>query len=532
MTTANALPFIEVAHELTPASLQRASLVHKLPKGAHIHISGVCGTGMASVLQLLKEKGFYVTGSDKAFYPPMGDVVRKTADRVFESYNEANLSPEPKLVVIGNSLSRGNPEIEYVLSRGIPFASMPEVFSALLIGTREECRTSVVVAGTHGKTTTTSAVATILDVSGLKPGYFVGGIPKDLPSSIRLPAADLPPTQRVVVLEGDEYDSAFFSKFSKFHSYRPDIAIITSLEFDHADIFSSIEDIEREFTSFVGRVPENGLVLVCDDDEQLVDLAARWQRDGIVKAELAFYGSQPDSKYQLLKREQIDRSGRSSISLGTEDTLAQELSVSLSGVEVKLRTPLTGIHNALNLLAASAVAQRLGLSAPQIAAAVPKFHGVLRRQHVVANVDGVLIIEDFAHHPTAVKVTLEGLRERYQSRRLVAVYEPRSNTSRRAFFQDAYVTSFAAADEVVLLEVADIGAFSGTAGDTGALDVKRLASEIASTGTMASSKPSIAELQSYLLRTLGSGDVVVLMSNGDFGGLIQSLPLALAAIQH
>lgn len=528
----NAVPLIEIARELTPASLHRASLVHKLPKGSHIHISGVCGTGMASVLQLLKEKGFYVTGSDKAFYPPMGDVVRKTADRVFESYNEANLDPEPKLVVIGNSLSRGNPEVEYVLSRGIPFASMPEVFSALLIGTREECGTSVVVAGTHGKTTTTSAVATILDQAGLKPGYFVGGIPKDLPGSIRPPAVDLPPAQRVVVLEGDEYDSAFFSKFSKFHSYRPDIAILTSLEFDHADIFASMDDIEREFTGFVARVPANGLVLVCDEDEQLVDLAARWQRDGTVKAELAFYGSRADSKYRLLKREQLDPAGKLALTLGTEDALAQELTLSLSGVELKVQTPLTGIHNALNLLAATAVAQRLGLTTAQVVAAVPKFHGALRRQHIVANIEGVLIIEDFAHHPTAVKVTLDGLRERYQSRRLVAVYEPRSNTSRRAFFQDAYVTSFAAADEVVLLEVNDVGGFSGTAGDTAALDVKRLASEIASTGTLASAKPSVAELQSYLVKTLGAGDMVVLMSNGDFGGLIQSLPLALAASQR
>lgn len=516
---------IEIARTLTPASLARVELVRALPKGSHVHISGVCGTGMASVLQLLKQKGFYVTGSDKAFYPPMGEIVRGTADKVFENYSAENLSQKPALVVIGNSLSRGNPEIEHVLATGLPFASMPEVFAALLIGTRDECRTSVVVAGTHGKSTTTSAIATMFDRAGLKPGYFVGGIPNNLPSSIRPPSEDLPAEKRVVVLEGDEYDSAFFSKFSKFHSYRPDIVVVTSIEFDHADIFESLDHIDAEFSELVARVPEDGLILVCHEDEHLADLAQTWMASKDVRAKVCFYGVSANLPYRLASRHSIALDGSTA-----ERPAGQHLKLIVDGEQVELHTPLNGRYNALNLLAAAAVGRRLGLEPAEIGRSLEAFTGVLRRQSVIFEDRGITIIEDFAHHPTAVKVTLEGLRERFPGHRIVAVFEPRSNTSRRAFFQEPYAASFGAADAAIILEVANAGGYSGTQGPIVALDVKRLIRDISATGVEASSFETVESLENHLAQTLRSGDVAVLMSNGDFGGLVRSLPARLAAV--
>ena len=515
-------PTLEISRELTPASLSRAEAVRMLKPGSHIHISGVCGTGMASVLQLLKQRGFYVTGSDKAFYPPMGEVVRSTADKVYESYSADNLAKRPDMVVIGNSLSRGNPEIEYVLESNLPFASMPEVFNALLIGTREECRTSVVVSGTHGKTTTTSAIATMFDRAGWKPGYFVGGIPNDLPSSIRPPDPSIAPEKRVVVLEGDEYDSAFFSKFSKFHSYRPDILVITSIEFDHADIFESVEQIDAEFFKVATRVPEGGLILVCHEDEHLRELSQSWIGSPEIKAEIQFYGSSPGLSHRIMFRHSVAHDG------GTASRPAgQTLRFSIEGQTVELHTSLTGTHNAWNLLAAAAVGARLGLTPAEISSALQKFSGALRRQTVIFDAAGIKIIEDFAHHPTAVKATLEGIREAYPGRRIVAAFEPRSNTSRRSFFQESYAASFGAADSALIVEVEQAGGYSGTAGPVVALDVKRLTREIGATGTDAHCFNGIAALQTYLVENLKAGDIAVLMSNGDFGGLVQTLPVEL-----
>lgn len=502
------------SRELDAASVARAKAVAALPRGAHIHVSGACGTGMASVLQLLKALGYHVTGSDKAFYPPMGDVVRKVADKVYEGYSEKNLVPHPALVVIGNSLSRGNPEVEYVLEQSLPFASMPEVFSALLIGDREHCPMSIVVTGTHGKTTTTAAVAKLFDSAGRKPGYFIGGVPKNLPGSIRAVDTSVPTEQRVVALEGDEYDSAFFAKYSKFHSYRPDIAIITSIEFDHADIYSSLAEIEIEFTRLVARVPKSGAILAADDSETLDRLIPAWAPS--IQAPVYRYGSKPSSAFRLLSRTPLGGAG-------------QELALSLRGAELTARTSLSGPHNALNLLAAAAAGSLNGLSLDEIARGVSAFEGVLRRQHVVLDRDGITVLEDFAHHPTAVETTLRGLRELYPARRIVAVFEPRSNTSRRGFFQEAYAKSFDSADSVIIQNIVDSGGYWGTSEKREALSVPRLVSEIGQRGPHAVCFETVPEILDYLGTETKPGDVIVLMSNGDFGGLPKSLPERLAA---
>ncbi len=509
------------AHELDEQSLARVNYVASLPKDAHIHISGICGTGTGAVLSLLKDLGFYVTGSDKAFYPPMGTIVKDLADKVYEGYSAENLSKRPDLIVVGNALPVENPEIQYLLEENLPYASMPEVFSALLIGEREFCKTSVVVTGTHGKTTTSAACAWILDYAKRKPGYFVGGVLHNLAKSIRAVSEDIPIDRRVVVLEGDEYDSAFFAKFSKFHSYRPDIAIITSLEFDHADIYHSIEDIEKEFSRFVRRIPKEGLLLVADASERLDALVEQWRPE--IAARIARYGECEESEYRLCKRtpwcyQELP-----------EQRMGQSLELELQGHSLRLDTRLSGVHNAYNLLACAAVARELGVGESQLAEAVQLFDGVKRRQEVIAEISGITIIEDFAHHPTAVDTTLKGIRESYSPGRLVAVFDPRSNTSRRNYFQDEYGRAFASADLAVLREVQDAGSYSATEDTISLLDISKVLADISNQGTTAHAFLDIDLLKEFLVNELREGDVVVLMSNGSFEGLPQSLPTALRA---
>ena len=500
-------PLITPVKVPNETSNTRREWVRALSRGAHVHVIGVCGTGMASVAQLLKQLGFYVSGSDKAFYPPMGEVVRKTVDVIFEGYKKENLSKTPALVVVGNTASRDNPEVQEVIEKGIPFASMPEVFSALLIGGRNECGTSVVVTGTHGKTTTTALVSSMLEDAGRSPGYFIGGAPLNFSSSIRSVDVKRPAEDRVVVLEGDEYDSAFFSKYAKFQSYRPDIAIITSLEFDHADIYSSIEAIEEEFTRFVALVPEGGVVLYCADYQRLHTLAKSWSKNQDFKATFLGYGLSDDATYRLQSVSQTES--------GT-----QKLVLSLKGKVLEVESSLCGPHNALNVLAAASVGALLGLSDSEIQSGIRSFLGVKRRQQVVFEDRGIIVIEDFAHHPTAVQVTLEGLKTKYPKKRLIAVFEPRSNTSRRQVFQDEYKKSFQSADIVVLKEIGDYQGYSATKNPVEGLNVSEIVSALEKQNKKARCFESVEEILLYLNGEVQSGDVVVVMSNGDFGGLI------------
>jgi len=505
--------------EMDQASTERVAAVSRLRAGARIHVSGICGTGMAAVASLLKQRGFYVSGSDKAFYPPMGDVVRSIADEIFEGYSAQNLASRPELVVIGNSLSRGNAEVEFVLEQGVPYASMPEVFSALLIGGRDYCATSVVVCGTHGKTTTTSLVANLFEHAQWHPGYFIGGVAKNFQTTVRVVDERQPLERRLVVLEGDEYDSAFYAKWPKFHSYRPDIVIMTSLEFDHADIYESVEQIETEFIRLAQRVPAAGAILYCDADERLRAIFSKKTEHGIL-CQLYSYGEATESVFRLVRRSPLGTSGAGQI-----------LELNLRGTIAKVSTKLSGEHNALNMLAAAAVGEIKGLAVEQIEGGLASFEGVLRRQTVVPSGGGIVLIEDFAHHPTAVDVTLRGLKESFPDSRLIAVFEPRSNTSRRAVFQDAYTKAFAAADVVIIQESSAAGVYSNTSGEIAALDVKRIVNHLRSGGKGAYTFGAVAEIKNFILQLTRPGDVVVVMSNGDFGGLIRELSTALSGRQ-
>jgi UDP-N-acetylmuramate: L-alanyl-gamma-D-glutamyl-meso-diaminopimelate ligase len=489
-------------------SFARIKAVSALSPGAHIHLSAICGTGMGSVASLLKQRGFYITGTDKRFYPPMGDVVRSLADKLYEGYQEENLSPRPELVVIGNNLSKDNPEVQAVLKNNIPFASMPEVFGALLIGDHHYCGTSIVVTGTHGKTTTTAAVATILETAHRKPGYFVGGVPNNLPGGVRPPDFARAMEERVVVLEGDEYDSAFFAKWPKFLSYRPDILIITSIEFDHADIYENLVEIEREFSRLVSMMPKNGLVLVADHGKSLERLVAGWKKNAPCK--VLTYGESGDLKLVFRK----------------PSPEGQKLELKLSKFSVTADAKMGGIQNALNLLAAAGACEFFGLSADEISKGIETYTGVLRRQTVHGLItSGATMIEDFAHHPTAVKLTLDGIKEQYPNKRIVAAYEPRSNTSMRSIFQEDYTAAFGAADLVLLLTVGDGKIYNNTKSEVGKLNVEKLTEDLKSQGKEALVFSSASELGDWILAETGEKDLVVCMSNGDFGGLIQRLSL-------
>lgn len=500
-------PQLSTLPELDESSHERARRVAALPRGSRVHISGICGTGTAAVASLLKQLGFSVTGSDKAFYPPMGDIARALADQVFEGYSAANLTPAPDLVVIGNSLSRGNPEVEAVLAGGLPYASMPEVFAGLLIGSREQCPTSVVVSGTHGKTTTSALVATMFESAGWRPGFFVGGVARNFSTTIRPVDLSQPLHRRVVVLEGDEYDSAFFAKWPKFHSYRPDLLVITSIEFDHADIYESLEQIETEFKRLVARVPRGGTIFVCADQPRLAALFPAGMT--AAGATVEHYGTADGLHFRLVSRE--------------PESGGQRLALSLRGAELQLRTAVSGPHNALNMLATAAVGHTKGLSLEEIRSGLEAFAGVARRQSVVAQGQGITVIEDFAHHPTAITVTLRGLREVFPGRRILAVYEPRSNTSRRSFFQGQYRESFSDADLIVIQEMGELAVYSNTSAAVVALDVPKLVKELQLTGKQAACFRTIDEIATYLEANTRQGDVIVVMSNGDFGGLLPRL---------
>lgn len=503
-------------------SVLRAQYVAGLPRGSHVHIIGICGVGTSAVTALLKNLGFRVTGSDKAFYPPMGSYVRRLADKIYEGYSPDNLTERPDLVVIGNSIWRNNPEALHAIELGIPYASMPEIFEGLLIGSRQQCATSVVVAGTHGKTTTSAAIATMLDAVGRQPGYFVGGMLHELPDNIRQVSQELPVSKRVVVLEGDEYDSAFFAKWPKFHSYRPDIAILTSLEFDHGDIFESLDVIATEFERLIERVPAGGHILVYDDVPRLAEVVASVREKGVLRASLWLYGEKPDSPFRIVSREVNGQT--------------QKLSLLLQGEPCEVVSSVTGPQNALNCLAAAAVGKLVGLTNEEVSKGLATFTGVARRQSIVAEIDGITVIDDFAHHPTAIRLTLQGLRESYPQRRILVAYEPRTNTSRRAFFQNDYAQSFIPVDIAIIAQLHDAsGTYNNTGGAIESLDVDKLIADVEANGTQALCLKHVDEVKGYLLEQARPGDVIVLMSNGDFDklqpALIQELRLRSQKVQ-
>ena len=465
----------------------------------HIHFSGICGTAMASLAGLLQLQGHRITGSDKAAYPPMSDLLRELGIPVMQPYAEANLDPAPDLVVIGNALSRGNPEVEHVLDERIPFTSM----AALL---REEFllgRDSLVVAGTHGKTTTTSMLAWIYQVASrenpaLEPSFLIGGVAENFASSFQLR-----PT-RTFIVEGDEYDTAFFDKGPKFLHYFPDALILTHVEFDHADIYADLEAVKTAFKRLVNLVPRRGVIVAYDGSANVTECISR----ALCRVERYGFSAEADWRIRNLRHE----NGLTRWEVWHEGALWAGLEMSVAGE-----------HNALNATAAAALASGQGVSKEVIQESLATFKSVKRRLEVRAEIGGITVIEDFAHHPTAIRETLRALRSVYPQSRLWAVLEPRSNTLRRKVLADDLVASLRLADRVVLAGVYQQQRIP----EPERLHPEEVVTALNAAGTDAALFPDVEAIVDGIAPRLQPGDVVAILSNGDFDGIYEKLPARL-----
>jgi UDP-N-acetylmuramate: L-alanyl-gamma-D-glutamyl-meso-diaminopimelate ligase len=457
---------------------------------------GICGTAMATLAAMLKRKGLDVRGSDQDVYPPMSDFLAAEGIPVRSGYRAEHITADLDLVVVGNAISRGNPELEEVLDRKIRYCSLPEAIrDQFLWGSR-----SIVITGTHGKTTTTALTGWILAHGGLDPSVLVGGIAKNLGpdgSSYRLGGG------RDFVIEGDEYDSAFFDKTAKFLKYLPDIAVINNVEFDHADIYADIDAVTLAFRRLVNLVPRRGLLLLGADSPRAAALKE------FARSRVETFGTETGVDWQA---HNVSPKGQTTF-----------FSVRRGGAGIgTFEIPLVGVHNVRNALASMAVANEAGLSTEQIAEGMRMFAGIKRRLEVVGLADGVTVYDDFAHHPTAVSETLAGLRTANPAARIWAVFEPRSASSCRKVFQDDFARAFSTADEVVFAPV-----FRSTLPETERLSIPQLVRDLASQRQSAREADSIDGIISTIVKEHKPGDLVVLMSNGGFGGIHTKLLRAL-----
>jgi len=472
-----------------------------MQQGRDIYLMGICGTAMASLAGLLRQAGHRVRGSDAAAYPPMSDQLAEMGVAVAQPYAAKNLEPRPDLVVVGNAISRGNVELERVLDERIPFCSMASVIHDEFLAGRDR----YVVAGTHGKTTTTSMLAWIFEVAGrrrpeLAPSFLIGGVAENFGSSYALR-----PT-RPFILEGDEYDTAFFDKGPKFLHYFPDAAIVTHVEFDHADIYKDLEAVKYAFKRLVNLVPQRGRIIAFDGSEIVTECVAK------AFCAVERYGMGEGAEWRLVGLAQ--EGGK------TRWTVMRE-----GGRFAELELPMAGEHNALNATAAAALAAGCGIGAEEIAEALRTFRSVKRRLEVIAEVGGVTVIDDFAHHPTAIRETLRALRGQYPGRRLWAVLEPRSNTLRRNVFEQELCESLAIADEVVLAAVYLAGNIPEGERLHPEMVVERLRAAGKSAVLGADADAIVADIAGRVM----AGDVVAILSNGGFGGIYKKLPAAIAA---
>ena len=460
----------------------------------HIHLIGICGTAMASLAGLLQLRGHRITGSDKAAYPPMSDLLRELGIPVLEPYAESNLDPKPDLVVVGNALSRGNPEIERVLDERIPFTSMAALLKDEFLAGRE----SLVVAGTHGKTTTTSMLAWIYQVAGLEPSFLIGGVAENFESSFQLR-----PT-RTFILEGDEYDTAFFDKGPKFLHYFPDALILTHVEFDHADIYADLDAVKTAFKRLVNLVPRRGVIVAYDGNANVTECVAH------AFCRVERYGFSEQAHWQIRNLRHQD--GVSRWEVWHDGALCAELEM-----------PLAGEHNALNATAAAALASAQGIGTEAIKDALQSFKSVKRRLEVRAQIGGVTIIDDFAHHPTAIRETLRALRSVYPQSRLWAVLEPRSNTLRRKVLENEIVDSLRMADRVIVAGVYQQERIP----EDERLHPEDVVRRIHQAGTPADLRPDADAIVDLIAPQLQPGDVVAILSNGGFDGIYEKLPARL-----
>src|ERR1043165_5876212 len=465
----------------------------------HYHLIGICGTAMASLAGLLQARGHRVTGSDENVYPPMDKMLESLRIQIMRGYNAANLTPAPDCVVIGNAIPRGNPEVEETLRRRLSYQSLPEVLKTEFIRGRR----SLGVAGTHGKTTTTSLAAWLIDQAGLDPTFLVGGVVQNFGGSFRVTDSDY------FIIEGDEYDTAYFDKGPKFMHYLPEIAIVNNIEFDNADIYKDLDSVKLAFRRLMNLVPRNGRLIAGWDSSHVREVVASFGEK--LFTQLETFGTCDDAKWQA--RDIRFAEDMTHFTVFCEGTKWQDF-----------QTTLIGDFNVRNCLATIVAADAWAIDREKIAEGLATFQSVRRRCEVRGEVNGVIVIDDFAHHPTAVRETLVALRMKYPDRRLVAVFEPRSRTSCHATFQDAYIDAFAPADYVIVSRVYDA---QRAAEMGGVLDIEELIDAVGATNKPASAITDVEEIVAKLGNELRSGDVVAIMSNGAFGGIHEKLLAAL-----
>jgi UDP-N-acetylmuramate: L-alanyl-gamma-D-glutamyl-meso-diaminopimelate ligase len=463
----------------------------------HIHLIGICGTAMASLAGMLKQRAFHVTGSDAAAYPPMSDFLASLGIPLSQPFAVKNLDPRPAMVVVGNAISRGNMELEHVLDQRIPFCSMPQILHDEFLRGKEV----LVVAGTHGKTTTTSMLAWIFDQAESQPSFLIGGIAENFGSSFQLGRG------KHFILEGDEYDTAFFDKGPKFLHYFPDSIILTSVEFDHADIYKDLDAVETAFKRLVNLIPGRGGIVALDTGESVERCVSR------AFCPVERFGNTKNAMWQVMNL-RLDPAKTSWTVLRDGQPWAD------------FEFSLGGEYNVMNATAAAALASGCGISKERIAAALKTFKSVKRRLEVRAQINGITIIDDFAHHPTAIAGTLKALRSRYPGARLWAILEPRSNTLRRNVFQSELAKSLAVADEVV---VANVFRSEGIP-ERERMDVAALVADVNRQSRRARIIPDADEIVQAVAPEMRSGDVVAILSNGGFGGIYEKLPQRLKAI--
>lgn len=458
---------------------------------ARIHFSGVGGTAMIGGAYIAKQMGHEIRGSDNPLYPPTSILAKKLGIPIYEQYSANNLEWNPDYVIIGNALSRGNEEVEAILSRRIPYTSLPEWLRHNVLFKRKP----VVVAGTHGKTTTTSLIAWVLQYAGLEPGFLIGGYPLnfDFPSF-------LGKEDSYFVIEGDEYDTAFFDKRAKFLHYLPQVLVVTSLEYDHSDIYNNIQEIEKAFQLLLRIVPKEGMVFLCEDNH------AKMLRDYSF-SQCQTYGFSKEAIWRVERRMDTDLN-------------KMELSIFYKGKKLCTIQPnLFGKHNTLNILGTVAVSHSLGVSLDMIKGGIESFAGVKRRQEVFLKVDKKVFVDDFAHHPTAIRETLSALKEKYPDKKLIAIFEPRSNTTVTNIFQKELSESLEMADEVWLTPIYREEKIPIEK----RLDTEKLICSLHDKGKRAEAAYNFDEIFDYLCNKLDDNTVVALMSNGACGNLRERL---------
>ena len=450
-----------------------------------IHFVGICGTAMASVAAALVEKGFHVTGSDTNVYPPMSTFLAQRKIEVMPTYAEQNLARKPNLVVVGNAISRGNPEVEVVLEKKLRYCSLPELLREFFIRGKR----SIVVSGTHGKTTTTSLLTWVFEHNGLNPSFLIGGIPENLKQGARFTDSEW------FIIEGDEYDTAFFDKRSKFVHYLPEVAIVNNLEFDHADIFENLVAIQLQFKRFINLIPRNGLLLANGDDANLSPLL------NVTHCPVKRFGLGEQNAFRAFN-----------LKFGATATEFEIPSF-------KFHLNLLGELNVRNALAVVAAAKHCGLSNKQIQSAFDTFKGIKRRMEVRGIAGGITVVDDFGHHPTAIRETLRALRFKYPSQKIWAIFEPRTNTTRRNVFQKELAEAFAEADAIVLSQIARLELLKPEE----RLDPAKLMQDLQAGGKPAAYLPDVNSIIAHVKKGASGGDVICVFSNGGFGDIHNKL---------